>query len=108
MINAKVDVGASTLWSEAVVISTLDGLLGKGLITFEQYLERLPKGLIPDATGLIDDAKAAAESAAGNDEMMGDFAKRYPREYAEFSKLPADRQQAMLKEIKGSGEDVDI
>lgn len=108
VINAKVDVGASTLWSEAVVISTLDGLLGKGLITFEQYLERLPKGLIPDATGLIDDAKAAAESAAGNDEMMGDFAKRYPREYAEFSKLPADRQQAMLKEIKGSGEDVDI
>ena len=55
IINAHIDVGAATLWSEAVVISTLDSLLERELITFEQYLERLPSGLVPDSTGLRED-----------------------------------------------------
>lgn len=55
IINAHIDVGAATLWSEAVVISTLDSLLERELITFEQYLERLPSGLVPDTTGLRED-----------------------------------------------------
>ncbi|MBO5872729.1 MAG: hypothetical protein J6Q56_00800 [Clostridia bacterium] len=59
VLNAKVDVGASTLWSEAVVVSTLDSLLSAGIITPSQYLERMPKGLIPKAAELADELGSA-------------------------------------------------
>lgn len=52
VINAKVDVGASTIRSEGVVLAALDNLLKENLITFDQYLERVPDGLIPNVTGL--------------------------------------------------------
>ena len=53
VLSVRVDVGASTLWSEAQSIQTLDNLLAAGLIDPVQYLERMPKGIIPDLTGLI-------------------------------------------------------
>lgn len=64
VLNAKVDVGASTLWSEAVVVSTLDSLLSAGIITPSQYLERMPKGLIPKANEL-------AEELSGAETLLG-------------------------------------
>lgn len=106
VINAKVDVGASTLWSESVVVSTLDNLLASKLITFEQYLERIPKGLIPDITGLLEDAKQAAQGANEQNEMMRQFAEQYPQQYAQFSQLPPEQQQAMLQQImSGQGQE---
>ncbi len=57
VINARIDVGASTLWSEAVSISNLGNLLSGGLISFIEYLERIPKGLIPNVSGLINSRK---------------------------------------------------
>ncbi len=53
LISVKVDVGASTLWSEAQAIQTLDNLFNKDIISVSQYLERMPKGVIPDVNGLI-------------------------------------------------------
>lgn len=53
LINARVDVGASTTTSEAQSITTLDNLLDRDIITTLQYLKRLPAGTIPDVTGLI-------------------------------------------------------
>lgn len=52
-LTARIDVGASTLWGEAAVVGTLDNLLRLQIITPLQYLERLPKGLIPNLTGLM-------------------------------------------------------
>ncbi len=57
VITAKIDVGASTLWSEAVSVSNLGNLLSSQLISFVEYLERIPKGLIPDVSGLINSRK---------------------------------------------------
>lgn len=57
IINARVDVGDATLWGEAVVVSSLGNLLEKGIITPVEYLQRLPVGLIPDVTGLINNLK---------------------------------------------------
>lgn len=59
IINARVDVGASTVWSAAVVISTLDSMLKAGVITPIQYLERMPDGIIPDRAGIIEQLKTA-------------------------------------------------
>ena len=108
VINAKVDVGASTVWSESVTISTLDALLTNQHINFLQYLERLPKGLIPDITGLIEDQKQATQGANGQDLMMQQFAEQYPEQYAEFIKLPPEQQQAMLQQMTAGGEEAMI
>jgi hypothetical protein len=53
--NLKIDVGASTQWSEVASIQTMDNLLNQKLIAFKQYLERIYNGLIPDKEGLIDE-----------------------------------------------------
>lgn len=104
-LTARVDVGASTLWSESVVISTLDGLLSAQIITPEQYLERMPKGVIPRLTELIDDIRgqntAAREAQTSEDAMMQQFAQQYPEQYAQFAKLPPEQQQKMLQQITG-------
>jgi hypothetical protein len=107
-LTARVDVGASTLWSEAVVISTLDALLGAQIITPEQYLERMPKGIIPKLTELIDDVKAKSEAVAqqqsDEDGMMQQFAAQYPQEYAQFTNLPPEQQQQMIRQLMGGGQ----
>jgi hypothetical protein len=108
VINAKVDVGASTLWSASVVISTLDALLQAGLITFQQYLERIPKGLIPDVTGLIEDTKQATQTTNDQNSMMKQFAEQYPEEYAQFMTKSPEQQQAMLQQFGASGEEAMI
>lgn len=57
VVTAKIDVGASTIWSEAVSINNLGNLLSSGLISFVEYLERIPNGLIPNVSGLINARK---------------------------------------------------
>ena len=59
LINCRVDVGASSYWSEINSINTLDSLLKLGKITTVQYLERLPNGLISDKEKLIEELKEA-------------------------------------------------
>lgn len=105
VLTARVDVGASTLWGESVVISTLDGLLNAQIITPEQYLERMPKGIIPKLTELIEDIKQQNEQAAvqqsSQDDIMRQFAEQYPQEYQQFMGLPPEQQKAMIRQIMG-------
>ena len=54
LLSARVDVGAGTRYSQAVMLSSLDKLLEGGYITFEQYLKRLPEGIIKDREELIE------------------------------------------------------
>lgn len=60
LISVRVDVGQAGLWSEIQTQRTLDNMLGAGLITPVQYLERLPKGAVPDQGGLLRDYKQRA------------------------------------------------
>lgn len=57
-LKLKIDVGPSTQWNEAAAVQTLDNLLQRQLITFIEYLKRLPNGLIPDRQGLIDERES--------------------------------------------------
>ena len=70
--SLKIDVGASTQWSEIASIQTLDALLDKQLISFKQYLERIYNGLIPDKEGLIDEVEQQ-EQAAQQQQVMKQF-----------------------------------
>lgn len=63
VINARIDVGASTLWSESQSIRTLDNLFDRQVIDAVQYLSRLPKGTVPNVAGLIREMQQAAAPA---------------------------------------------
>ena len=57
----KLDVGASSYWSEMASVQTLDNLLMQNKITIEEYLERIPDGYIPKRQELIASRKKAAQ-----------------------------------------------
>lgn len=110
VIVAKIDVGAATLWSEAVSISNLGNLLSAQLISFTEYLERIPKGLIPDVTGLINSRKQQQEQVAkpnispGNisdEEVLEHIKNNRPEIYERLMALSPEEQQkalAMMRE----------
>lgn len=53
IINAKIEVGTGTVYSERECVSTLLNLFEKGIINKTQFLERLPDGIVPDRQGLL-------------------------------------------------------
>ena len=63
-MQMKLDVGASSYYSEIASIQTLDNLLQLGKITIDQYLERIPDGYIPDRRGLLNDVRRAMAAQA--------------------------------------------
>ena len=62
-MTLKLDVGASSYYSEIASMQTLDNLLMNGYITATQYLERIPDGYIPARRALINELKAAQAQA---------------------------------------------
>ena len=106
LINARVDVGASTLWSQSVVVSTLDALLSAQIITPEQYLERMPENIIPNKTGLISEFKEKRAAQQEFDEGTSDeailemFAKQQPELYAQYQQLPPEQQRELLNKMR--------
>lgn len=108
VITAKVDVGASTMWSEAVVIATLGNLLKSKLITFEEYLERLPKGIIPDITGLIESRKQQTATAGGaiddikDEEIIETLKQQYPNAYEKLQHLPPEQGRLLLQQLRNN------
>ena len=58
----RLDVGASTYWSEMASMQTLDNLLASGHITLRQYLDRLPAGYLPGKEDLLRQLEGQAES----------------------------------------------
>ena len=62
-MTLKLDVGASSYYSEIASMQTLDNLLMNGHITATQYLERIPDGYIPARRALINELKASQAQA---------------------------------------------
>ena len=56
-VTIKLDVGASTYYSQIAAIQTLDKLLQNGLISIVDYLERIPDDYIPGRRALIEKKK---------------------------------------------------
>ncbi len=53
-MSLKLDVGASSFWSEITTIQTLDNLLAKNKISLDDYLERIPEGYVTKKQELIE------------------------------------------------------
>ena len=118
LISVKVDVGASTLWSESQSVRTLDNLLERQIIDVIQYLDRLPKGTIPKVDALIKELKISAamqqegmpvQAGGGNiptalDEQLNDMSVKgildsLPEDKRElFINLPKEAQIRMLQQ----------
>lgn len=64
-MQMKLDVGASSYYSEIASIQTLDNLLMQNKITVVQYLERIPDGYIPDRRGLLNELKRQQSAMMG-------------------------------------------
>ena len=107
LVSARIDVGASTLWSTAVVVSTLDSLLERQLITFEQYLDRLPGGLIPNVTGLKQEVLANAQkemeqAATSDEEILKQWSAQNPEAFAKYQQLSPEEQKQMLMNARAA------
>ncbi len=119
MITARVDVGEGGTWSEIQTIQTLDALRTSQTIDILQYLERMPKGIIPDIGGLIDDIKEqmaaqqlpqtpdAASDETETQDSAPDFAaiaQQLPENYRqEFMQMPPQAQEAVMQQLNVGG-----
>lgn len=110
-ITAKIDVGAATLYSIAVTLTNLWNLLVNEYITFEEYLERIPKGLIPNTNGLLNARKAQAGMQTATDatgganitdeEVIATLQRNNPKAYEKFMALNEEQQAEVLNAMKG-------
>ncbi len=57
LIDAMIDTGASRRFSQSLLINTLDSLLSSGQISFREYLERIPDGIVTRKSELLERAK---------------------------------------------------
>ena len=105
LLTARIDVGSSPLWDVSSTVAMLDGMLSNQIINKQQYLDRIPAGIVPNITGLIEDAKAEMEAQAqaqqGGGDIMQILAQQYPELYAKFNSLPPEQQQVVLAKISG-------
>lgn len=99
----KLDVGASSYYSEIASINTLDNLLQQNKIDLLQYLERIPDGYIPDRRGLIAETeKMSAAMAGGAAAPAGDLTVQGD----EQTEIPAGGGYSDLQRKINAGENV--
>ena len=106
VLSVKIDVGASTIWSQEKGQQILDNLFLNQKIDFIQYLDRIPKGLITDVQGLIDDFKrqqAQAQQQQQNIDNLGTddfYGSLSPEEREQFENMSYEEQQALINGAK--------
>lgn len=94
IISVKVDVGASTIYSESACVQMLEGLYQAGVISDMEMLERLPKGLVNNLTGLIKTRQTAMGGQGfSSDELIAGLT---PEEQEMMRNLPPEIKQQLL------------
>ena len=78
--HVKVDVGASTHWNEITSMQTMDNLLMNQRVTFAQYLERLPNGIIPMRDKLLSEISSQDIDKEVMVKLLADYVEGLPRE----------------------------
>lgn len=95
-LKTSVDVGETTYYSEIAAVQTLDNLLQNGMIEMIDYLERIPKEMIPRKEELI--AKIKEKEQVVKEQGYA--------EMAEFIAILPPQLQQKLQEVLGHGWDV--
>ena len=98
--KVKIDVGASTHWSQVTTMATLDNLLQSKWITFPQYLERLPKGTIPMTEKLLSDQLNQDEERQLMFKLMADYVEGLPPEQQQaIRQMKPDEMEMAVKQM---------
>jgi hypothetical protein len=98
--RVKVDVGASSHWSEITSIQTLDNLLMNQKITFAQYLERLPNGVIPMKDKLLQEIASMDTDKQLLFKVMGDYVQNLPPEIqAQIQAMKPEEMECKVKQM---------
>ena len=102
-LKTSVDVGETTYYSEIASVQTLDNLLANQLIEFVDYLERIPKEMIPRKAELIAKLKEKQQTMINNDaqyEQMAQFLESLPPEQQEQIKaLPPEQMEQVIMDM---------
>lgn len=99
--HVKVDVGASTHWNEITSMQTLDNLLMNKQISFPQYLERLPNGVIPMKDKLLSEIVNKNIDDEVMLKLLADYVEGLPPEVQEKIKQmqPEQMEQAVKQMV---------
>lgn len=98
MLNVKVDVGVSSMFSEEFEINSLDKFLQMGLIDFKTYLKYVPTNIVPFKESLLREIQA-------KEEQQQQEAKEYllsqlnPQELELFNSLSPEQQDKFLLDM---------
>ena len=99
-MSIKLDIGASSYYSEIASINTLDNLLMQNKITILQYLERIPDGYIPARRELINEIRQQMQSLPSPMPEQGGS----PAEEAEAPEIPmGGGYSALQRKINETG-----
>ena len=104
-LRVRVDVGASTYFSEIAMVQTLDNLRRDGTLELIEYLERIPDKLIPRKAELIEAVRERSGAAEGAARAMGissagALTKLPAAMQAKYSNLPASAQRALMAKAR--------
>jgi len=107
-LKTKIDVGASTQWSELLQIDALGDLYDKQVINGLQYVERLPANIIPEQEKLIEELgggdEAKQEKKTAMFKLMVQFMATQPPELQEqFKQLPPEEQEKFVISLINQG-----
>lgn len=96
----KIDVGPSSFWSELASMETLDNLLQQDRITFLQYLDRIPSGMISQKQELVEEIKAQDKKQQFIFEQMARFLEQLPPAIQQMIQaVPPEEQEAQLMDM---------
>lgn len=107
-LRLKIDVGPSNMWSEAAEIQTLDNLLQQQMISFIEYLELQPDGVIPGRDKLLEARKSAeTQQRAADQELLHTLMSQYEaqlppeaqKKLAELRQNQPDQYEATVKQM---------
>jgi hypothetical protein len=103
----KIDVGPSTQYSEIACMQTLDNLLNAERVTFLQYLQRLPNGIIPKKQELIDEIQGQDMDKQVLYELMARYVESLPPQVrAQLQSLPPEQMEMQIKQMVIGGGNV--
>lgn len=98
--RVKIDVGASTHWSEITALQTLDNLLLNNRVTFPQYLERVPSGIIPMKDRLLQDIQSQDLDKQLMVKIMADYVEGLPPEMqAQIQAMKPEEMESQVKQM---------
>lgn len=93
-MKLKIDIGASSSFSESLMMQSLDRFLDKQYITFEDYLEYVPNNVVPFKDRLkkvIEQRKAEADALAKQQAEQAKLNPPAPPQAAQPPGMPMDQ-----------------